>query len=90
MSWLAEPMSDRRYMDKRIFKPAGMESTGFVLDEALSGNCVSTGTEGLDKASHAEPFADYHPWVLPAVAAALPGRWNRMRQEQQDPVFDIF
>ncbi|CAJ1335628.1 unnamed protein product [Effrenium voratum] len=60
----ATGMNIAEYMDKRIFKPAGMESTGFVLDEALSGNCVST---------------DYHPWVLPAVAAALPGRWNRMR-----------
>lgn len=57
-------MNIAEYMQQRIFKPASMDNMGFVIDELLSKNCVST---------------DYHPWVLPAVAATIPSRWRRMR-----------
>ena len=30
-------------MEQHIFKPASMNTMGFVLDESLSHNCVSTG-----------------------------------------------
>ncbi|CAE7256331.1 unnamed protein product [Symbiodinium pilosum] len=53
------------YMQKHIMEPCGMTSTGFLIDESLATDCVS---------------ADYHPWVLPAVADGLAGsrleRWR--------------
>ena len=54
-----------RYMEERIFRPAAMCSTGFVIDESLAKNCVST---------------DYHPWVLSSVADGVPSKWSRLRQ----------
>ena len=57
-------MNIAEYMEQHMFKPASMNTMGFVLDESLSHNCVST---------------DYHPWVLPAVAATIPSRWRRWK-----------
>ncbi|CAE7301756.1 mlcH [Symbiodinium natans] len=58
-------MSIAEYMKKHIFEPIGMIDTGFAIDQSLAEHCVS---------------ADYHPWVLPAVADGLAGsRLDRWR-----------
>ena len=60
----ASGLTISKYMEERLFRPAGMGSTGFVIDESLAKNCVST---------------DYHPWVLSSVADGVPKKWSRFR-----------
>eukprot|EP00931_Biecheleriopsis_adriatica_P090494 TRINITY_DN64475_c0_g1_i1.p1 TRINITY_DN64475_c0_g1~~TRINITY_DN64475_c0_g1_i1.p1 ORF type:complete len:549 (+),score=64.14 TRINITY_DN64475_c0_g1_i1:72-1649(+) len=61
----ASGLNIAEYMKKHIFGPVGMTNTGFVIDESLADNCVST---------------DYHPRVISAVSDGLPGPWwQRLR-----------
>jgi len=58
----ASGLSIAEYMSRRLFGPMGMRDTGFVIDEARAGDCVSV---------------KCHPSTVPAMAAMLPnGAWR--------------
>lgn len=62
-------LSIAEFMRRRLFEPAGMRSSGFVIDESLKDKCLPV---------------EVHPWAVPAVAAGMPcaswAQWLEVRR----------